>query len=482
MKPLSKYVSLSLLTSFVPSSLTLFLCIFPSYFILLAGELWAERPPTLTLEKAIEIALMDGPSVKIKQAELFSSQQAKNAAMGRLLPQINAYAGYSRLSDLVAVVPIKGFGGDPPYFSKDQYLTGINFNLPIYKGGLWAELKKADKEAMASKKSLIFVQESLARQVTDTFFGILYLEALLKAKQTTLSALEVQRQNAETALKTGRVAPLDLMDIDTQVASQRQELVSTREALSRMRQYLALLLGWDPNQDFSLNGDIDNADDRFDAWLKDMGPIEGKTIKALIDKRADIQEAKRRVEAARQALRATKDLHLPSLELVGDYGRRAGWGFTGDEEVWSLGINLSLNLFNGGSISARVAQTEAKLIAAKERLRSLDLQAKSQVLSALSALKEARARLELSKSVQNTAREAFRIESLKYEKGAGTVTDMLKAQAVWTQAKVSLVKALYDKVSAITALRLYTGKMLEGTKLTAGEYQLEHLEKTSWQR
>ncbi len=464
-------VSLHLLTYsyhslYLPSVLFFGLVLSCSVIIVMTpGLLWADQT-VLTLQDAVEIALSASPTVKVKQAELTSARQTSRAVKGRLFPQVNAYVGYSRLSDPVAVVPIKGFGGNLPYFSKDLYRSGINLTLPIYQGGrLRADLKKSDLEEKAQEKSLKSFKEDLVAQVTNAFYSILYLSALLDAKNTTLSALNTQRENAHLALKLGRIAPLDLMEIDTQIASQRQEIVGTREALSRMHQHLATLLGLSPLKAFEVKGDLELEGKRLFETMRfilesDELALCDKAMDELIDQRADIQQAERQLRAAEQALKAAKALHLPSLELVGDYGRRAGWGFTGDEEVWSLGINLNLNIFSGGAISAKVAQAQARLAAARQRLRSLRLQASSQILSAISSFKEAVARLELSRSVQDTAYEAYRIEKLKYEKGAGTVTDMLKAQAAWDQAKDSMIRALYDRVSALTALRLYTGRTL----------------------
>jgi len=451
-------VSCGILTKLV-CALSLFLLI-----MLFAGQAVMAQPKVFTLSEATEIALTKAPDVLSRLAQLEGVKSETKMAKGSLYPQLNAYANFSRLSDPVAVVPIKGFGRNPPYFSRDLFKAGINFYMPIYQGGkLRADLKKAQFKEKAETYSLNAYKEVLAAQVANTFYAVIYLKSLLKAKQVTFKALEAQKENAEAAYNVGKIAKLDLMEIETQLASQHQEIVSTREAITRTRQQFALLLGLTPPYDFVLQGSLGpEVNKHLDTLVVKPDDLKKEVILAeIIDRRSDIIAAQNQLVSAKQGVRAAKALHMPSLALVGDYGRHAGSGLEGNEEVWSFGVNLNFNIFSGGTISAKISQAEARVLAAEQQLKQLKAQAASQILAALSSLEEAEARIYLAESVQHTAEEAFRIERLKYEKGAGTISDVLKAQASWDSAKASLVKALFDKLKAITDLRLYTGTILD---------------------
>ncbi len=69
----------------------------------------------------------------------------------------------------------------------------------------------------------------------------------------------------------------------------------------------------------------------------------------------------------------------------------------------------------------------------------------------------------LSRKVQKSAKEAFRIEKLRYEKGAGTVRELLKAQAAWQSARAQYIRALFDIHTALNAVKLATGSILPPT-------------------
>ncbi|NOX24783.1 MAG: TolC family protein [Deltaproteobacteria bacterium] len=419
----------------------------------------ARATKVLTLNGAIRTALTTSPRIKENQALLRGAVSGRKAVRAGLFPQVNGYARYDRLSDPVSVVPIQGLYLPPPLFSRDQYQAGLSLRVPLYEGGrLRSVIRAAIKDEGVARAGLAYARETLIAAVTDTFNSLLYLKALRRAREKTLAAIEETRKETALRLRLGRIAPLDLMEIDTQAASERLDLVRTRETGRRAGQQLCRLMGWSPATVIETRGSLEK-NNRAAAKLAASltGPEGSGRVKAYIGKRPDIIQAGKMVEKADESLAAARGLRLPNVELVGDYGRHAGSGFDGGEGRWSAGIRLSLNIFNGGLISAKEARARAKRDAAAEALKRLTLKAESQVYAALSLLREAGARIALAGKARITAAEAYKIETLRYRNGTGTVTDLLKTQAAWWQAKAQYIRALFDRQQAVTALRLAVG-------------------------
>ncbi len=419
----------------------------------------ARAAKVLTLAGAIRTALANSPKIKENQAKVRGAVFGSKAVRARLFPQVNGYAKYDRLSDPVSVVPIQGLHLPPPLFSRDQYQAGLSFRVPLYEGGrLRGGIRAATKDEGIARAGLAYSRKTLIAAVTDTFNSILYLKSLLGAKRKTLAAIEDARNEAALRLKLGRIAPLDLMEIDTRVASERLDLVGTQETLNRTDQQLCLLLGWSPTTGIEARGSLERKGKEEAALVASLsGPGGRGRLKALIRKRPDIIRAGKVLGKADELSQIARGLRLPSVALVGDYGRHAGAGLDGEEGRWSAGIHVSLNIFNSGLISAEVARAMAKRDAAAEALKELALKAESQVYAALSSLREAGARIDLAGKARMTAGEAYKIETLRYRKGTGTVTDLLQAQAAWWTAKARYIRALFDRQQAVTALRLATG-------------------------
>jgi len=412
----------------------------------------AQDTKLLGLDEAISIALKQSPVLKASKNELNATTFGVRAERGKFFPQITGYADYSRKSDPVVVVPIKEFGGKPPSFSRDQYAVGIRILIPVYEGGrLWARLSAAKLHEEIAKKNLSLTRQDLIANVTNTFNQILYLRELVKAQKESLHALEKARKDASLKLKIGKIAPVDLMRMDTQVAAQKQEIISAKEEEKRAINALCQLIGWKdkwlPNIKGYLSDSINGPDtDNPDSLIKDA-----------LKRRPDILASQASVKKAEAELKYAKGWHLPSLNLVGDYSRHAGSGLRYDEEVWSGGVALSLNIFSGGTISAQVSEAASRLQAEMRRLQNQKLKARREILDSLSRLREALHRHRVAKAVVKTARETFRIEQLKYDTGAGSVTDSLLAQAQWQRAIADEVSARFLIQKATVDLRLALG-------------------------
>ncbi|QJA06521.1 TolC family protein [Thermosulfurimonas marina] len=405
----------------------------------LAGE-------TLTLEEARHLALKANPEILARGHEVSAARAARRAEWGRLLPQVDLLAQYRRLSDPQAVIPIKG-PGQFPAFSRDLYDFAFTLSLPLYEGGRLrrrvriAELETAFRESLRRQTAL-----DLLANVEETFYLGLYLKDLISAQEKSLEAL--RRLYRETRLKErlGRVPPLDRLRMETQLKAEEAALAASREALVRAKEALAVLLGRPPATDFELSGELPSAE----------GAPPEPDWERVLSCRPDLAAARAALSQAREAVRLAWGEHLPALELFSDYGRRAGAGLNHSEEVWEAGLRLRLNLFSGGTISSRVAEARARELAARERLRATELSARREVAAALSLLSQSLAEVEHYRAALASAREAFRVESLKYRTGAGTVTDTLLAQAAWFQAEADLHRAFFDYAKAWVAYRRAT--------------------------
>ena len=421
--------------------------------LIAVGPAWADgydNSSSITLQQAISVALKNSPVIKAKRWAVESKREGVRAAWGAHLPQVDLESSYTRLSDPLAVVPIKGFGRRPPFFSKNIYQWKTVGYLPIYQGGRISRMVEISRleEAIATEQ-LRLTEEELVADVTNLFNRIVQLRYLLKAQRDALEALQKVRDDTRNLLKVGRVAPIDLMRIDTQVSAQKQDLIATEELLKRTKETLAYLLGWRPERRFEAVGELRQVE------------FSPKITPSLVALRPDVRAAEKRVKEAERRVEYEFGAHLPSLYLSTSYGDKAGAGFHGKEEVWQAGAYMKLNLFSGGTISAKVRQAKAELLQAQSELHNTRLKARQEILHAVSAIAEARARVEAAKLALKSAKEAFRIERLRYSSGSGTVTDMLLAQAQWLDSRARYYQALYDHHAAVVAYRLATASILE---------------------
>jgi len=142
-------------------------------------------------------------------------------------------------------------------------------------------------------------------------------------------------------------------------------------------------------------------------------------------------------------------------------GLNAPWSTT-DSYVnnWSLRFSLSWTLFNGftreaNQVSAAVTRDVTEAQAADTR-RGVNAQLTQQ----LAAVTTAYAQIGISGANVAAATEALRVTQERYRLGAGTLLDLLTAQANMTQAQVSQVQARYNYLIARAQVEALVGHAL----------------------
>jgi outer membrane protein len=425
--------------------------------LLPAEALVAADGPPLPLDQAITTALRENPRLKAQGGRVKAAKAGEKASRGSLYPRLDAYAGYTRTSNPMLVIPMKALPpADDPTFSRNHYTAGFSATLPLYQGGRrWARITMAELEKKISDRTLSFSRQELIANVTNTFNRIISLQALEDSQTKALAALKKARNDARRRQELGRAAPVEVMKMEAQVAREEYDLAHTRQARLRARQLLAALLGRNPEPPPRVTGTLSDQ-------LPGLPPDDNAHLETLIAQRPDLEKATRKVELAQNAIQLEKGWHLPEVDLVGDYGRRAGSGMNDHEDVWSAGVNLRFNLFAGGTIQSRVHQAEAQLESARQEYLDLKLKALTEARNARTRIDEAERKLEMARKAIASARESYRSEDLKYQTGAGTVTDSLLAQSAWFQAEALKAEALYELNTAVIDFKLATGIIAEG--------------------
>lgn len=418
-------------------------------FLLLAAAVTAyggDSKVPLSLKDCIAVALKQSPLVRSSGLDVKAAQESLRVSKGALFPRIDLNGLYMKENQPVPYVPAQSITV-PAKFSDEFYSWGLYLRMPLYEGGRLVkqvEVSRMEREIQSSREK--FTLQDVVANVTNTFNKLLQLKDLKKAQERSVKALESQHKNVDALVRTGRTAKVELLRIDVQLASERQNLVRTVEAIIRARETLAFLMGISKDDIPDIEG-----------FLTAGKGIAEDNIDGLIKARPDVVAALRRVGQERLKVAAASGKRYPSIAIVGDYGNRARTAFRDREEIWEAGVLASINLFDGGIISAEIEREKVLLKKAEEELRLTELRARLETDNALSSLREAEARLHVAQSAVAQAEESSRIEGLKYKTGAGTITDTLLAQSARSLADANYYQALYDYNTAIVEFKKATG-------------------------
>ena len=288
--------------------------------------------------------------------------------------------------------------------------------------------------------------------------GILSQREVIQSLEFSKKTLQEHIKRVQDLIAAQKAAKVDQLRTEVRVADLEQRLVRERNVQAIQERVLTNLLGLDrPEKPVDPAGDLSLA--------KATIPETAQALRQAFDGRSDYLAARAALEAQAKAVDAARAAHWPTIALQGAYGGRWAAGTTdrpsgtdSSDDVGRVGVVVDIPIFEGGRIEARVRQERARLLAAQERLRRLELQVQLDVETAVLNIGSSAQRVEATEKAIEQAKESLRIEREKYDLGKGAIVDVLDAQSALLDSQTNYYRALADYNVALAQLKLAIGE------------------------
>lgn len=409
----------------------------------------ARGADTLTLPDAIARALASNPALQSRAVDVEKQALEQAIARGQRLPRVDLTAGYTRYHYPTLVTPIRQPGAFPP-FDRDVTNVGAALTLPLYAGGkLVAGESLAAHAHEASREALRAVGQDLVFNVTSTYTKALHLRDLQRASAFRIRTLETEERNTALKLGEGRASQLELMRLQTQLSQSRHDVLAIAQAERDALALLSALLGE--------SGPLPPLADpvTLDASLPRSTE---EAVAAALAQHPEIGKAQALGRAAQDRLDIARGELRPQVNLVGRLQQTAG----GDLRLYDsslVGVQMALPLFDGAVRRHRLDQASLEWQQSRLAVEDAANQLRAEARQAYGAVAEARSRRAVAGKAEREAGEALRIETLRYEQGEGSITDLLAAETASWNARVSRLQAEYDGVVTQARLLRATGAL-----------------------
>ncbi|MFU8778036.1 MAG: TolC family protein [Roseovarius sp.] len=427
----------------------------PAYAAAAAAEVAIDQP--LRLQDCIALALAHNPSIRQGYWHTEEASAQRDRAASQRWPEMTIEGGYREFLDDQRLVGVRA-PGEPGVWSSSQYSADVVVSIPLFMGGrIINNMRASELRTRAAEHQLARTREELVFNVSSLFYAILGQRQVIESLVFAQTTLQEHRQRVQALLDAGKAARVDLLRTEVRLADLEQKLVEQRNVRTIQRQTLLNLLGVESTPDSLPEVEGELSLQPFD--------LPADSLALAQTQRSDYQAAQAECAAQAHAVDAMRGEHAPVLALAGSYGRRWAGGNTltqegarNDEDVGSIGLTLSIPLFEGGRIRADVRGAQARLAAAQERLRELELRIRLDVQNAIANLQSSRARIRATEVSIAQARESLRIEREKHAIGQGSITDVLDAQTALLEAETSHAQTLAAYNQAVVQYRLAVGE------------------------
>ncbi len=310
---------------------------------------------------------------------------------------------------------------------------------------IWGRIRQTvtAQEATAQSSAADLAAATLSTQGTLAvdYFELRAADQLARLLDDTVAADNRSLKIAKDQYKVGVVSKADVAQAQTQVDSVRSQAINVGIQRSQLEHALAVLVGRTPS-DFNLKPAED---------LPAAPVVPAGVPSTLLERRPDVASAERKTAAANANIGVAMTAYYPDLTLTGSEGVTAatlGKLLTAPANVWAVGPQLALTLFDGGAREAQVKGARAAYDQQAALYRQAVLTSFQQVEDQLAALQILARQETVQDQAVRSSQEATKIITNQYNAGIVAYTSVVTAQTQELSARQSQLTIRENSLTA----------------------------------
>jgi outer membrane protein TolC len=425
-------------------------------FSLAAGLIHASALPVgsesthLSLPQTVAEAVESSPRLHVQAHRASAASREAKAVSRSRYGELNATASYGYLSDDQILRPMSrelvsgGLSSLP--FDRSQAHYGLVYEVPLFLGGrLVNQIQIAGLEARKAEALQDGTRWQIRFNAVSLYSAAQALDRVGVALGGQMAALEQTKVQLDVAVAAGKRPELDRLKLLDELESVRAQLANVEADRTRVGALLLALLGRDPAGVIT----VDPLSEASPAL--DLHPDE---LRALVSGNTTVHAAQLEKEQAERASKVARSAFLPRVVGSANYLEHTGLNIDRSLETWGVSIGLVIPLFSGTSDVQRVRATRERYAAAGQAVVQAQLNVAAELQETLARLRANQAGIAAAEARVAAAAEAAHIEQVRYDTGAGTIEDLLRARAHEEGAQAALAGAKAERRT--TAERLNT--------------------------
>lgn len=436
----------------------------------------AGRPDTLTLSlgEAVERARRTADEVRLSDAQVDLAEAQFTTARAGALPQLRVNANYTHVLENARASIVGSIFGQ-----NYTYQTNANLSWQVFQGGravsAWRAASRLERAARLDARE---AREQLTLQVQASYLRVLVARRLADLQRRNLALSSERVAQAEQQQAAGRAARYDVLRVRVERANLEplalQAASDAELALLDLKRILNVPVG----QPLRLTTEVQEAD-------VELFARQASLVDSLEEAdRAAVRAALLARDARRLGVRVARADLLPTVNLFAQFGYLAlpgngafptrigeasiaacndpdatrpcqNNGWFADRQV---GVQVSWPLFDGLRAKGNIDLAQAQARIAELQLRQERERVALEVATSRAELARARSAWEAQRQNAVEADEAFRLASLRQNRGLSTALETSDAQLALLTAQSNAARATYDYYLAAAGLAFSLGR------------------------
>ncbi|PWD98391.1 TolC family protein [Marinilabilia rubra] len=403
---------------------------------------------TWTLDEVLEVAEANNWQIQKSAQEVLSQKAEYRSTLATFLPRINLSETVTHTNNPLAAFGIKlqqeivaQSDFNPELLNDPEEITDFNLGVmveqPLINPDAFAGRKAVSHKLEASKQKAAHMKYYIKYMVKQSYYAIQLAQAKHNVLEEALKHAKENHRIARDNQDQGYVNKADVMAANVRVLDLQAKIEEAQNDVVSAGQMLAFLLG----------RDIDERIIPGEELSKVLLTVNASEFD--LQTRSDVLAMSSGVKARNKMVGMQKMKFLPRLNAFG------GYNFHGDEltgfdaESWVVGAKLQWTLFSGNKNLASVKKAKANAQLAEIRKNEYVDKNRMELDKARRKLKVAGNSLNAGQLAEQQMKEALRIRKDRYKEGLERTSDLLAAEAAYSQKQLERLNALYNYNNAV---------------------------------
>ena len=409
----------------------------------------------LNLDKALEIALNDNPTIKVAEEEIALKKVTHKETWQNLLPEASINGTWNHT---ITAAEMR-LGENTFKMGQDNSNTvngALSISLPLFAPSVYRAMSmtKTDIE-LAVEKSRASKQD-LVNQVTKAYYQLMLAQDSYEVLKQSYKVAEDNFNIVNAKFQQGAVSEFDKISAEVQMRSIKPNVISAGNAVTLSRVQLKVLMGVTADVEVKIDDSLANYETALFA-----NELEQST--ETLEYNTTMKQFDLNRKMLQQNIKSLRTNFMPTLgmnfsyqyqSLYNDNWNLFDYNWAGSS---SLMFSLSIPLFKASNFT-KLKSNRIQMRQLEQNRLDTERKLNMQVTNYRNSMTASSEQVVSNRENVHQAEKAVQIADKRYEVGKGTVLELNTSQVQLTEAELTYNQSIYDYLVAKADLDMVLGR------------------------
>ena len=317
-----------------------------------------EAQEVLTKEEAVALALENNYGVKIAKNAVTVAENNTSILNTGFLPTVTGGAGANYNLDNTEAEFSDGSTTVLNGVESSNYNASVSLNYTLFDGlGRRYNYKRLKEQYQLSELQARETIENTMLQLFAVYYNVAQLTDNLNTLEETLNITKDRLIRAEYQFEYGQNTKLEVLNAEVDINSDSINIINIKQEIKNAKRDLKLVLGETYTTDYDVETEVE-----FTLQFQKDSLFEKAKSRNVA-----LLQTERNIAISQLDINSGQSAYLPTIGLVGSYGwnknnnNAASFVSVSTSTGLSGGLNLSWDLFDGGSTITTVRNAKVNL-------------------------------------------------------------------------------------------------------------------------